>query len=181
LSLALQFGIKGQLAAQNIRVMPTFIQTPITPSKSGGIGILLFAETTNHHRIAASTILKIHKTSSVQEQLKCATLQGQQVATRLAEQLANGGVVDEYLADQLIIFMALATSGIQPSTSLDNDEILEYGRCEILTGRPSLHTVTAMRIAETMLGNIIFSTRTISGIGETIVCERKSDTDTKQG
>lgn len=180
MSMALQFGIKRQLAAQNIRVTPTFIQTAMTPSKSGGIGILLFAETSNHHRIAASTMLEIQSTSSLQEHLKCATLQGQQVAIKLAEQLANGGVVDEYLADQLIIFMALATSGIQPSTSQDDDEIVGYRRCEILTGRPSLHTLTAMRIAETMLGNIIFSTRTISGIGETIICESISATDTKQ-
>lgn len=126
-------------------------------------------------------MLEIHKKSSFQEQFKVASRQGQEVAIKLAEQLANGGAVDEYLADQLIIFMALATSGIQPSTSRYNDDRVEFGPCEILAGRPSLHTLTAMKIAETMLGNIRFSTRTTGGIGEVIICERTDDMNTKQG
>jgi RNA 3'-terminal phosphate cyclase len=178
--MALQLSIQRQLAGHGIRVLPTFIQTPATPSNCGGIGILLFAETTNHHRIAASTMIEISTKLECPEHLKQAILQGRHVATKLAQQLADGGAVDEYLADQLVIFMALATSGVLPSLSQGDNDGMEGGRCEILVGKVSVHTLTAMKIAEIMLGNITFSTMTLNGIGDVIVCERKGDLESRQ-
>jgi RNA 3'-terminal phosphate cyclase len=178
--MALQFSIQRQLAGHGIRVLPRFIQTPATPSNCGGIGILLFAETTNHNRIAASTMIEISTKLEYPEQLKQAILQGRHVATTLAQQLADGGAVDEYLADQLIIFMALATSGVQPSLSQGDNDGMEGGRCEILVGKVSVHTLTAMKIAEIMLGNITLSRVTMDGIGDLIVCERKGDLESRR-
>ena len=97
------------------------------------------------------------------------------VVRRLLHQLSFGGVTDEYLADQIVIFMALATSGANPQIAIDRG-VSESGtkkrRCEVLIGEMSLHTETAMRIAETMLGNIIFSIEKVSE-GILMVCEKK--------
>jgi len=76
----------------------------------------------------------------------------------LMKQISHGGVVDEYLADQIVIFMALA--------SLNTGE-----RSEVLVGQISLHTKTAMRIAETMLRNIIFSVEKLDR-GYLMICNR---------
>jgi hypothetical protein len=51
----------------------------------------------------------------------------------------------------------------------------EKSRCELLVGAVSLHTQTAMRVAEDMLGNIVFFTEKVQATGKVlIVCERKS-------
>jgi RNA 3'-terminal phosphate cyclase len=103
---------------------------------------------------------------------------GMEVVRRLIKQLAYGGAVDEYLADQIVIFMALATSGIQPPIAIDRGSFGTIDgkkrRCEVLVGEVSLHTETAMRIAETMLGNILFSTQKMEDGSVVIVCDRKS-------
>lgn len=100
-----------------------------------------------------------------------------EVVRRLMKQLGYGGAVDEYLADQIVIFMALATSGVNPPIAIERGSLEtvegKKGRSEVLVGHVSLHTETAMRIAETMLGNIFFSTQKTEN-GEVIVCERKS-------
>ena len=44
---------------------------------------------------------------------------GAQVVRQLTKQLSLGGVVDEYLADQIMIFMALATSGTNPPVAIE--------------------------------------------------------------
>ena len=101
---------------------------------------------------------------------------GTEVVRRLLKQIAFGGVVDEYLADQIVIFMALATSGANPPIAIERGivggEEQKKRRCEVLVGEVSLHTETAMRIAEIMLGNIVFSTEKIEG-GTVMVCEKK--------
>jgi len=55
-----------------------------------------------------------------------------------------------------------------------------------LAGPLSPHTETAMRIAETMLGDIVFSTQRHEGIGMVVACEKRlaagaGDTTTSEG
>jgi RNA 3'-terminal phosphate cyclase len=102
---------------------------------------------------------------------------GAEVVRRLLKQIAFGGVVDEYLADQVVIFMALASSGANPPIAVERGNVGEgqkKRRCEVLVGDVSLHTETAMRIAEIMLGNVVFSTEKVEG-GTVMVCEKKVD------
>jgi len=100
---------------------------------------------------------------------------GTRLVERLNRQLAFGGVVDEYLADQIVIFMALATSGLSAGNVVERstENVAEEARCELLIGEVSLHTETAMRIAEMALENIVFSTEKVEGGGILMVCERK--------
>ena len=60
---------------------------------------------------------------------------GAQAAAELLKGLASGGCVDEWLQDQLIIFMALA-----------------HGTSEMITGPLSLHTKTAISHATEICG-----------------------------
>eukprot|EP01046_Picozoa_sp_COSAG06_P035936 COSAG06_NODE_3915_length_4773_cov_6.394309_5_plen_285_part_00 len=55
---------------------------------------------------------------------------GVAAAEALLRELAHGGAVDEHLADQLVVFMALAA-----------------GRSRLLTGPLSMHTQTALHLA----------------------------------
>ena len=123
---------------------------------------------------------RIQPGSLLKQEVK-AREKGIQVARRLVQEIEMGGVVNEYLADQIVIFMALATSGINPPIAVEhkigggtiNEEGEGKRRCEILVGREiSLHTKTAMRIAEIMLGNVVFSTEKVDE-GVLMVCEKK--------
>jgi len=58
---------------------------------------------------------------------------GSDVAKELVECIASGGVVDKWMSDQLIPFMALAN-----------------GESQVLVGELTLHTQTAMHVAEQM-------------------------------
>eukprot|EP00727_Mastigamoeba_balamuthi_P001467 m51a1_g11317 putative rna 3 -terminal phosphate cyclase (109) ;mRNA; f:106145-108247 len=60
---------------------------------------------------------------------------GREAAEQLLRDLDQGGCVDEYLQDQLIIFMALA-----------------HGRSRMRVGEISLHTSTAMAVVSRMTG-----------------------------
>jgi RNA 3'-terminal phosphate cyclase (ATP) len=91
-----------------------------------GLGILIVAKTTTGCLLAGSAL------SSPK---KVAGQVGIDAAAELFATLQNGGCVDEWLQDQLIIFMALAE-----------------GSSEILTGSLTLHTQTAIWIAEEMSG-----------------------------
>jgi RNA 3'-terminal phosphate cyclase len=173
--------VKKELAKTYPTLPLTFTHNPTTPSPSSGTGILLYAQTTLGHRIASSTMLEIpprEKPGTLAKQEVKARDRGMDVVRRLIRQLAYGGVVDEYLADQIVIFMALATSGTNPPIAIDRGSVGttdgKKRRCEVLVGEVSLHTETAMRIAETMLGNILFSTQKMEDGGIVIVCERKS-------
>jgi RNA 3'-terminal phosphate cyclase len=64
-----------------------------------GCGIILCAETSTGCVLAASALGERKMTA---EQV------GEKVANELVEQIRHGGCVDEYLADQIVIFMALA-------------------------------------------------------------------------
>jgi RNA 3'-terminal phosphate cyclase len=111
---------------------------------------------------------------------------GIDVVKRLIRQVDRGGCVDEFLADQMVIFMALAVGGIVPKTADSNKESMEVNgvagvgegeprKCEVLVGRVSLHAETAMRIAEVMIPDIEFITEK-RDVGEVIVCQRKQGT-----
>ena len=145
------------------------------PSETAGLGILLYAETSNSHRIAATTMLEI--TSEVEE----ATLfdeiktRGVEVVRKLNKQLVQGGVVDEHLIDQIIIFMALACSGISPFGVIARDTAEDTSsRCEILVGEVSSHTQAAMRIAQIILRDIAFSIKRLENDKIIITCTKKS-------
>ncbi|EFN53149.1 hypothetical protein CHLNCDRAFT_136921 [Chlorella variabilis] len=60
---------------------------------------------------------------------------GQRAAEELMDALASGACTDQWLQDQLIIFMALAK-----------------GRSRLLTGEPTLHTRTACMVAAQLTG-----------------------------
>jgi len=127
--------------------------------------MLLYAETSEGHRLASSTTLEIPlRSGSLSKQEVKARQRGQEMAKWLVKQIELGGVVDEYLADQIIIFMALATSGILEITPPNE-------RCEVLVGEVSLHTETAMRIAEKIL-NVVFSVKK-QKTGHLIECIRR--------
>lgn len=91
-----------------------------------GLGILIVAKTTTGCLLAGSAL------SSPK---KVANQVGIDAAAELYKTLQDGGCVDEWLQDQLIIFMALAE-----------------GSSEMLTGSLTLHTQTAIWIAEEMSG-----------------------------
>jgi hypothetical protein len=127
---------------------------------------------------------------------------GIEVVRRLEKQISRGGCMDEFLADQVVLFMALAVGGIEPRKAETNSEGIDEGngtegrevngaegsgitgtggmvdgdgdgeRCEILVGKVSLHCETAMRIAEIMVPTIQFTTENRPE-GEVIICQRK--------
>ncbi|THG99269.1 hypothetical protein EW026_g3051 [Hermanssonia centrifuga] len=87
-----------------------------------GSGVVLWAETENGCILGGSSIgLKGKDPETV----------GQEAADELIRNLNHGGCVDEYLQDQIIIFLALAK-----------------GTSSIRTGPLTLHTRTAIYIAE---------------------------------
>lgn len=110
------------------------------------------------------------------ELLASAKRTGEYVALRLAQELISGGVVDVNLADQLIIFMALAVSKRisslrqRKATTFTN---CESKKCELLVGNTSAHIRSAMRIAEIVLGDIEFSTKSTPSGALIITCQRR--------
>jgi RNA 3'-terminal phosphate cyclase (ATP) len=108
------------------------IETAIVNYESAvgsGSGILLVGSTSTGCRLGGSS-LGSRKQSPKEI--------GIQAASELCATLVDGGCVDEYLQDQLIIYMALAT-----------------GSSEMITGSLTLHTRSAISIAE-KLCNIQF-------------------------
>jgi RNA 3'-terminal phosphate cyclase (ATP) len=91
-----------------------------------GLGILIVAKTTTGCLLAGSALSSPKKVASQV---------GMDAAAELYATLQDGGCVDEWLQDQLIMFMALAE-----------------GSSEMLTGSLTLHTQTAIWIAEEMSG-----------------------------
>ncbi|KZT44174.1 RNA 3'-terminal phosphate cyclase [Sistotremastrum suecicum HHB10207 ss-3] len=87
-----------------------------------GSGIVLWAETENGCILGGSALGQKGKTPEAV---------GSEAADELVRNLSHGGCVDEYLQDQIIIFMALAD-----------------GVSQILVGPLTLHTKTAIWVAE---------------------------------
>ncbi|XP_065837017.1 RNA 3'-terminal phosphate cyclase-like [Oscarella lobularis] len=91
-----------------------------------GTGIILVGETSSGCLLAGS---------GLGEKGVRAEEVGREAADSLISNLDSGGCVDEYLQDQLIIFMALAE-----------------GRSTVRTGKVTLHTETAIYIVESLTG-----------------------------
>lgn len=91
-----------------------------------GLGILIVAKTTTDCRLASSSLC-----SPKQKEKEM----GREAAIELLKTLKAGGCVDDWLQDQLILYMALAD-----------------GTSEILTGSLTLHTQTAIMIAQQITG-----------------------------
>ena len=139
----------------------------------------MYAETSNSHRIAATTMLEIPSETEEATLLDQIKTRGVEVVGSLNKQLAHGGVADQYLTDQIIIFMALASSGFDPSGVSGRDKVNDptqmRRRCEILVGEISSHTQAAMRIAEIMLRDIVFSTKTLENDNIIITCAKSTN------
>jgi RNA 3'-terminal phosphate cyclase (ATP) len=97
-----------------------------TRAVGSGLGVLVVAETNTGCLLAGSALSGPQKT---------AKNAGMEAANELVSTLGDGGCVDEWLQDQLIIFMALAE-----------------GVSEMHTGSLTQHTQTAIRIAEQLTG-----------------------------
>jgi RNA 3'-terminal phosphate cyclase (ATP) len=91
-----------------------------------GCGILCVATTYSGCRLAGSALGSPKKKA---EEV------GQEAAQELIQTLLDGGCVDEWLQDQMILYMALAE-----------------GESEMMTGTLTMHTKTAIWIAEKMTG-----------------------------
>jgi len=91
--------------------------------------------------------------SALGERNKSAETVGKEAANELAKHIQEGGCVDEYLQDQLIIYMALAK-----------------GESKVLTGPLSLHTETAIFVAEQMT-KAKFTVKQVSATQSLITCE----------
>lgn len=163
--------IKDELIKQGLEANVIFADSPTNDCGTSATGILLFAETIHRHRIAASTVFELPQTKEHRSRTETAKLKGVEVVQKLVKQLAFGGIVDEYMVDQIVIFMALASSGLDPCRSFRSN--VGRRRSEILVGNVSTHAQTAMRISEIMLGNIAFSTEHVEGVGMIMVCERR--------
>ena len=93
---------------------------------ASGSGILIVARTNTGNFLAGSALGgPIAKADNT----------GMEAAEELLRTLEDGGCVDEWLQDQLVLFMALAE-----------------GTSEILTGGLTLHTRTAIAVAEQLTG-----------------------------
>jgi len=137
-------------------------------------GCLLYSETTEGHRIAATVKFEI---PSIEEgdETNLAKFYSTELVRKLRDELSHGGVVDEHLADQVIILMALATSdetAISGRWVGRHPEVSQRGYT-ISTGPLTLHTLTAMRISEIALQDVEFSVRDRNGKGFIVTCERK--------
>ena len=110
---------------------------------SGG-GILLWAVTAGGCRIAGS---------AVSSKGKEAAEVGREAVKELVRNLREGGCVDEYLQDQVLIFMALAE-----------------GRSVVRTGTVTLHTQTAIWVAEQLTDAKFEVTKDESGHSHLITC-----------
>ncbi|XP_078656652.1 RNA 3'-terminal phosphate cyclase-like [Branchiostoma floridae x Branchiostoma belcheri] len=100
------------------------VQEPRHAAFGNGNGIVIMAETSTGCRLGGSALGK----RGVQ-----AEDVGRKAAQMLVKNLKHGGCVDEYLQDQLILFMALAK-----------------GKSSVRSGLITLHTKTAIFIGETL-------------------------------
>ncbi|TDL27211.1 RNA 3'-terminal phosphate cyclase [Rickenella mellea] len=109
-----------------------------------GAGIVLWAETQNGCVLGGSALLdRKDRPEKV----------GEAAAQELVRNLRHGGCVDEHLQDQIIIFLALAK-----------------GRSNVLSGPLTLHTRTAIWVAETIT-DARFETKELEGGQVLISCE----------
>ncbi|KYO19531.1 RNA 3'-terminal phosphate cyclase [Alligator mississippiensis] len=112
--------IRKEIRDLYINIQP--VQEPDHQAFGNGSGIIIVAETSTGCLLAGSSLGKRGKNSDKV---------GIEAAEMLLRNLKHGGAVDDYLQDQLIIFMALAN-----------------GVSRIKSGPITLHTQTAIHFAE---------------------------------
>ncbi|CAG8483029.1 13996_t:CDS:2 [Acaulospora colombiana] len=100
------------------------IETNVEKAVSKGFDLLLWAETSTGCIISGGAIGSNRQSPDEV---------GKKAAEELLSNIRHGGCVDEYLQDQLIIFMSLAE-----------------GKSQLVTGPISMHTRTAIHFAEEM-------------------------------
>src|SRR5579859_1693591 len=127
---ALEQSITTSLNLSHPTIPLNITRLPLVPSPACGQGILLYAITSTGHRIAASSMQEIStriQPSTLAKQELIARERGIEVVRKLEKQLERGGCVDEFLADQVVLFMALAVGEIEPGTtemnSIEADEV----------------------------------------------------------
>jgi RNA 3'-terminal phosphate cyclase len=166
-SSALKDAVQRELNKFYPNIPISFLDRGSIPLNSKKVGVLLYAETIEGYRIAATVEFEDSdlELSNFEERV---TYHGSKLVRKLRIELAHKGVVDEHLADQLILIMALATSR-------DTSAHGAVGRqkCTILTGPLSLHTLTAMKISETLLGDIEFLAEDRSDRSLVVICKRR--------
>eukprot|EP01065_Artemidia_motanka_P018735 TRINITY_DN2206_c0_g1_i1.p1 TRINITY_DN2206_c0_g1~~TRINITY_DN2206_c0_g1_i1.p1 ORF type:complete len:544 (+),score=167.59 TRINITY_DN2206_c0_g1_i1:47-1633(+) len=123
------------------------IREEVGPSAGPGAGVVLAAETTTGCVIGGSALLERRGPTSTPAGLAEAAV------AELHKGIRQRACVDEYMQDQLLIFMALAE-----------------GRSSVLTGPLTDHTECAMRTAEQMVG-VRFETTSARGGNSIISCE----------
>lgn len=115
------------------RGVPVEVEAVVEPPERAfgdGCGILIYADTDTGCRLGAS---------SKGERGVPAEQVGERAAEELAEALTSGTCVDQWMQDQLIIWMALAG-----------------GTSRVRCSEPTLHTRTAMVVTEALLPGVKF-------------------------
>jgi len=137
---------KAKLVSSGID--PSIIKiTPVcfsdNDSVGSGAGVVLFAETSEGCVLGGTAVSRKGRSEAMVAQYAVA---------ELLRNINHGGCVDEYLQDQMIIFMALA-----------------QGRSTVLAGPLTLHTKSAIWVAE-QLTDAKFEVRE-DGDNTTITCD----------
>ena len=137
-------------AAAGVAEVPIDIAVDVDDSShSSGGGLTLWATTDSGSVLAGSALLELPRASHKRPRggggrgggkatplgVGLGADVGTAAAESLLKELRTGGAVDEHLADQLVVFMALAA-----------------GRSSVLTGPLSLHTRTAIHFATALTG-----------------------------
>jgi len=118
--------LQTSLAGYKIEYSTKTLKEPKEKAFGEGTGIMIYAETSTGCILAGSAI---------GEKGKKAEDVGIEAATHLVQDIKHGGCVDEYLQDQIIIFMALAD-----------------GVSRIKVGPISTHTSTSIHFTELLTG-----------------------------
>ncbi len=118
--------IRREGICKNISIELEWYPREKDPHLGPGSGIVLWAETSE------KAVLEY---DSLGARGKPAEKVGEEAAVGLVRQIRNGGAVDVHHTDQFIPFMALAR-----------------GRSEIFSSEISLHTLTAIMVAEQIIG-----------------------------
>ncbi|KAH7107466.1 RNA 3'-terminal phosphate cyclase [Auriculariales sp. MPI-PUGE-AT-0066] len=114
--------LRGASEVGDAPVEVTSVREDARSAIGSGSGIVLWAETANGCIIAGSALGQKGKSFGVV---------AKEAVDELISNLAHGGCVDEYLQDQMIVFMALAE-----------------GKSSVACGPLTLHTKTAIWVAE---------------------------------
>ncbi|KDQ60589.1 hypothetical protein JAAARDRAFT_554341 [Jaapia argillacea MUCL 33604] len=123
----------------------TAVRERDTDAVGAGSGIVLWAETENGCVLGGSAV-GMRKTDPAQVALAA--------ADELARNIAHGQCVDEYIQDQIIIFLALAS-----------------GESKVKTGPLTLHTRTAIWVAEQLTDARFVVDEAPDGQTVTITCQ----------